>query len=361
MGLCLAYFEEFRRHFEQSPGYVLVKAAKDGPVYRVPSERVARYPYIGINPGFYAWMHVDVDLQRLPEPAPGETPALALRRVAFDPAVYDDLNLPHPVFAVLSGRSYHLFWPLKCPLPPDPTKESVLYFRDVHRRLVRAVGGDRACGIQNIVAKNPFFPGNTAVRYASGPCTLADLRLEASPLDAPIWHAVEYIDGMRNCASFRAALAYYQKQDGVSEDELVRHLEDFQGGATDGPLSNPENEDIAKSIVQNGWRYKTRDERNYGAMGLPSLKGSGLPPEKMLAEIRSHKAEGGRYSAGLRAKKCAAAIAGALDALASAGRKLTGQAVAEAAGVDVRTVRRLLTIHNGCVAWKKTNLNHRLE
>ncbi|HWR03292.1 MAG TPA: hypothetical protein VN419_04665 [Humidesulfovibrio sp.] len=187
------------------------------------------------------------------------------------------------------------------------------------------------------------------------------MRLEASPLDAPIWHAVEYIDGMRNCASFRAALAYYQKQDGVSEDELVRHLEDFQGGATDGPLSNPENEDIAKSIVQNGWRYKTRDERNYGAMGLPSLKGSGLPPEKMLAEIRSHKAEGGRYSAGLRAKKCAAAIAGALDALASAGRKLTGQAVAEAAGVDVRTVRRLLTIHNGCVAWKKTNLNHRLE
>lgn len=353
MGLPLVYFEEFRRHFEQSPGYILVKAAKDDVVYRVPSERVARFPYIGLNPGPYAWVHVDVDLQRLPEPAPGETPALALRRVAFDTAVYDELNLPHPVFAVLSGISYHLFWPLACPLPSEPTKESLRYLHDVRRRLVRALGGDRACGAQNIVAKNPFFPGNIAVRYASGTCTLADLRLEASPLDAPIWKAVEYIDGMRNCASFRAALAYYHKQDGVSEDELVSRLEVFQAGATDEPLSNPENEEIAKSIAKNGWRYKTRDERNYGAMGLPSLKGSGLPPEEMLAEIRSHQAAGGRYSAGLRAKECAAAIAGALDALSAAGRKVTGKAIAEEAGVDVRTVWRLLTIREGRVTWKE--------
>jgi len=130
------------------------------------------------------------------------------------------------------------------------------YFHDVRRRLVRAVGGDRACGIQNIAAKNPFFPGNTAVRYASGPCTLADLRLEPAPEDAPLWRTLEY-------------------------------------------------------------------------------------------------AEGTRYSARLRAEKCAEAIAVALDALALAGRKLTGQAIADAVGVGIRTVRRLLTIQDGCVAWKK--------
>lgn len=353
MGLPLAHFEEFKRHFELYPGWILVKPAKDAPTIRVPSERVASYPYIGLNPGPYAWVHVDVDLQRLPDPGPGETPALALRRVAFDSAVYDDLNLPHPAFAVLSGRSYHLLWPLQCPLPPEPTKESLRYFHDIRRRLVRALGGDRACGVQNIAAKNPFFPGNTAVRYASGPCTLADLRLDASPQDTPFWQPLEYVEGMRNCASFRIALAYYHAQGGVPEDELVSRMEALQAGATDGPLSNPENEDIAKSIAQNGWRYKTRDERNYGAMGLPSLKGSGLPPTEMLAKIRSHQAEGGRYSADLRAKKCAAAIAGALDALAAAGRKLTGKAIAEEADVDVRTVRRLLTIHDGRVTWKK--------
>lgn len=362
MGLPLIHFEEFRRHFELYPGRILVKAAKDASVNRVPSAQVTEYPYIVLNPGPYAWMHIDIDLQRLPEPGPGETSALALRRVAFDPAVYDDLNLPPPAFAVLSGKSYHLFWPLECPLPPRPAPDSLRYFHDVRRRLVRALGGDRACGVQFIAAKNPFFPGHDAVRYASGPCTLADLRLEPAPEDAPLWRTLEYAEGMRNCASFRAALAYFHAQGGVSEEDLVSWLEAFQTGTPDGALSRPENKDIAKSIVKNGWRYKTRDARNYGAMGMPSLKGAGLPPEQMRAEIRTRQSQGGRYSADLRAKKCAAAIAGALDALASAGRKVTGKAIAEEAGVDVRTVRRLLTLHDGCVAWKKkTDLNHSLE
>ena len=353
MGLPLAYFEEFRRHFELYPGRILVKAAKDAPAHRVSSAQVAEYPYIVLNPGLYAWVHVDVDLPRMPAPAPGETPAQAFRRVAFDPAAYDELNLPHPAFAVLTGRGYHLLWPLKCPLPPEPTPESTRYYYDARRRLVRALGGDLACAVQLVAARNPFFPGNIAVRYASGPCTLGDLRQEATPQDAPFWRALEYEEGMRNCASFRAALAHFHGQAGVSKDEVVNWLEAYQAETGEEPLSGAENKRIAKSVIKNGWRYKTRDERNYGVMGLPSLKGTGLPAEEMCVEIRSRQAAGGRYSAGMRAKKCAESIAGALDALAAAGRKATGQAIADEAGVDIRTVRRLLTIHDGSVAWKK--------
>lgn len=100
MGLPLVHFEEFTRHFELYPGGILVKAAKDAPAHRVPSAQIAEYPYIVLNPGPYAWVHVDVDLQHLPDPGPGETPALTLRRAAFGPAVYDDLNLPPRVFAL---------------------------------------------------------------------------------------------------------------------------------------------------------------------------------------------------------------------------------------------------------------------
>jgi hypothetical protein len=43
MGLPPVHFEEFRRHFELYPGRILVKAAKDASVNRVPSAQVTDY------------------------------------------------------------------------------------------------------------------------------------------------------------------------------------------------------------------------------------------------------------------------------------------------------------------------------
>jgi hypothetical protein len=352
MGISTQYFDEFKTHFEIRPGHVFVKPAKDEPAFCVPSAEVAAYPYIILNPGMLCWVHVDIDLPKMPRPVDGETQALALQRTAFDPAPYGALNIPLPAFAVLSGKSFHLLWPLLRPLPPHPSPVSRRYYHDVRRNLMRALGGDIACGVHMIGAKNPFFVRHTAVKYPSGPCTLEALRLEAAPQDVPHWRQLDYDTGQRNCASFRAALAYFHRVGGASEDELAAFLADYQAGANTPPLPVEENWDIAKSIVRNGDIYKSRADRNYGVMGLPTLKGTDLPAEERRAAIRQRQGEGARYSAACRAAECRLAIAGAVEALKQAGQKITGEAVARAADVDVRTVRRHLIIRDGQVTWK---------
>lgn len=352
MGISTQYFDEFKTHFEIRPGHVFVKPAKDEPAFCVPSAEVAAYPYIILNPGMLCWVHVDIDLPKMPRPVDGETQALALQRTAFDPAPYGALNIPLPAFAVLSGKSFHLLWPLLRPLPPHPSPVSRRYYHDVRRNLMRALGGDIACGVHMIGAKNPFFVRHTAVKYPSGPCTLEALRLEAAPQDVPHWRQLDYDTGQRNCASFRAALAYFHRVGGASEDELAAFLADYQAGANTPPLPVEENWDIAKSIVRNGDIYKSRADRNYGVMGLPTLKGTDLPAEERRAAIRQRQGEGGRYSAEQRAAECRRIIADALAALVAEGRKVTGEVIARAAGVDVRTVRRHLIIRDGQATWK---------
>lgn len=352
MGISIQHFWEFRNYFEIRADGILVKEGKQEPVKIVPSERVAEFPYIVLNPGIYCWIHLDVDVQRMPRPVPGETPAQTLQRMAFDPAPYEELNIPLPAFAVLSRRSFHLLWPLLRPLPPHPSPISLRYYHDVRRNLIRALGGDIACGVQHIGAKNPFFTGHQAVRYESRPCVLEELLLDASPQDIPIWSALEYEGGQRNCASFRAALGYFCSLGGASVDELTAFIETYQAGKGVTPLSKPEIHDIAKSILRNGDRYRVRADRNYGVMGLPTLKGTDLPAEERRAAIRQRQGEGGRYSAEQRAAECRRIIADALAALVAEGRKVTGEVIARATGVDVRTVRRHLIIRDGQATWK---------
>lgn len=354
MGLPLKYFDEFKSHFEIRPGGVLVKDGKQEPVHFVPSERVAEFPYLVINPGMYAWLHVDVDLtaQRMPRPAFGENAAQALKRVAFDPAPYEALNLSLPSFTVLSGRGFHLLWALARPLPPHPSLISRRFYHYVRRNLIRALGGDIACGAHMIGAKNPFFDGHLAVNYSAGPCALESLRLDASPQNIPHWHRLEYIRGQRNCASFRAGLAFFHRLGGASVDEILAFLIEYQTCSTEPGLDLGENTDIAKSIVFKGELYKSRADRNYGVMGLPSLKGTELPAQELRAAIHEHQAEGGRYSAEKRAAESRRIIGEALEALEAAGRKITGETIARAADVDVRTVRRHLTIRDGHACWK---------
>lgn len=359
MGLPFQLFDQFRSHFEIRDGGVLVKDGKKEPARFVPSERVAEFPYIVINPGLFAWVHIDVDLnaQRMPHPAPGEDMKQALQWIAFDPAPYEALNIPLPAFSVLSGRSFHLLWPLLRPLPPHPSLKSRRFYHDVRRNLIRALGGDIACGTHMIGAKNPFFAGHTSVAYPVGPSSLEALRLDASPQDMPHWHRLEYESGQRNCASFRAGLAFFHRLGGASVDEVLAFLAEFQAGTNAPPLDLGENTDIAKSVVFNGERYKSRADRNYGVMGLATLKGTDLPAEERRAAIREHQAEGGRYAAEQRAAESRRIIVEAIKALESAGQKVTGEAVARAADVDVRTVRRHLVIRDGRAWWKLQERN----
>ena len=355
MGIPLKWFDAFRSHFEIRPGHVLVKSAKDEPAICVPSSEVAAFPYIILNPGMLCWVHIDIDLQKMPRPADGETPMQALQRTVFDPAPYEALNVPLPAFVALSGQSFHLLWPLLRPLPPHPSPKSRRFYHDVRRNLIRALGGDIACGVHNIAAKNPFFAGHLAVNYPAGPCSLEALRLDAAPQDIPQWRQLDYATGQRNCASFRAGLAFFHRLGAASVDEVVAFLVEFQAGSNAPPLDAEENKDIARSIVFNGERYKSRADRNYGAMRLPTLKGTELPVEARRAAIRQRQAEGGRYSAEQRMAECKRIIADALAVLMAEGRKVTGEAIARRAGVNVRTVRSHLTIRDGIATPKGEN------
>lgn len=357
MGIPLKQFGEFRGYFEIRPGHVFVKRAKDEAAICTPSANVAEFPYIMLNPGMLCWVHIDIDLPKMPRPFDGETQELALQRTAFDIAPYDALNIPPPAFTVLSGKSFHLLWPLMRPFPPHPSLESLRFYLDVRRYLMRALGGDIACGVNMIGAKNPFFTGHMAVNYPTGPCTLEALRIDATPQDMPHWHRLEYETGQRNCASFRAGLAFFHRLGGASVDEVLEFLIEFQAGSNAPALDLGENKDIAKSIVFKGERYKSRADRNYGAMGLPSLKGTGMPPEQLRSAIRERQGEGGRYAAEQRAAESRRIIGEAIKALESAGQKVTGETVARVADINIRTVRRHLVIRDGQTWWKDPGQN----
>ncbi len=352
MGIEKDLFKEYREHLEIRPGGILVKKAKDEPEQFAPSEDIANYPYIVLNRGKIHWVHIDVD--RLPSQFEDiGMRAQAIRWAAFDPERFDALNIPYPTFSVLSGTSVHFLWPLSCPMSPRPSKKSLLYYLDVRRNLTLAVGGDTACPAIGVAAKNPFFGKHLAQRYPTRPCALADLRVEGvtsgrSAILAP----VVYEKGQRNYATFRAALKHFRLRPGVTAEELMAFIEVFQAEWAASPLSTGENRGIVASIIRNADRYRIRADRDYGAMRLPSLKGTGLPPEQMLAAIRERQAVGAKFSAARRSAKKKEAVALAVASLMAGGQKITGEAIARRAGVTVRFVWKCISLRQGLVTWK---------
>jgi len=352
--MCLdaVQFGEFKYLFELRPGHVLAKTAKDEPEGIVCSERICEFPYIVLNRGCIHWLHIDIDFP-LPSPGFGETSGEALQFQAFDVAQFDVLNIPPPVFSVLSGRSVHHFWALAKPLPPCPSKKSLLYYLEVRRRLIVAIGGDLACAAIGVAAKNPFFKRNHAVRYPTAPCALGALRVDGETLPrAAALEFIPYEQGQRNHATFLAALKHYCSRQGVTAEELNAFIESFQATWPAPPLTSGENRGIIMSILQNAGRYRVRADRNYGVMGLPTLKGSGLQPDKMLAAIRHRQAEGARYSVSQHVAKKTAALELAITSLGREGQKLTGEKIAAHAGVSLAYVRKRLRLSEGVVTWK---------
>ncbi len=229
MGLNVKYFEQWKRLFEVRKDTVKVKTAKSDPAEYVPSALLAEYPYIVVNSGRLNWVHIDVDLPSGLPNADGETPQLMLKRIAFDPAPYDELNIPFPAFSVLSRRSFHLAWPLFRSLPHVPSARAWNFYRDTRLKLALALGGDFACPSNSVSMKNPFYDGHFATTYPTAPCRLADLLVDRIlPPRAAFLEEITYETGQRNLATFRAALEYSSAHPGASYERLLDFIESFQ-------------------------------------------------------------------------------------------------------------------------------------
>lgn len=353
MGLDVKYFEKWKRLFEVRKDTVKVKTSKSDPAEYVPSARVAEFPYIVINSGRLNWVHIDVDLPPGLPVAEGETPQLMLKRIAFDPAPYDELNIPYPAFSVLSRRSFHLAWPLLRSLPGEPTLRAWNFYRDTRLKLALALGGDFACPSNSVSMKNPFYDKHFAATYPTAPCRLADLLVEGIlPPRAAFLEEIAYETGQRNLATFRAALEYASNHHGASYERLLDFIESFQANQTDPPLSRTENQGIVASILNNR-HYRVRAHRDYGAMNLPTLRGTGLPPEQMLAAIRERQADGAKFSCARRVSRKKAALQNAISVLEAENTRITGQVLACRAGVSIAYVRKSVRIAGGVVDWKE--------
>jgi hypothetical protein len=353
MGLDVKYFERWRRLFEVRTGTVKVKANKSYPAEYVPTAQVAEYPYIVINSGRLNWVHIDVDLPPGLPVADDETPQLMLKRIAFDPAPYDHLNIPYPAFSVLSRRSYHLAWPLLRSLPREPSARAWNFYRNTRGKLALALGGDLACPSNSVSMKNPFYDRNFAQRYPANPCHLADLLVDGIlPARSAFLEEIAYETGQRNLATFRKALEYSQAHPGASYEQLLDFIESFQANQTDPPLPRAENQGIVASILSNR-HYRVRAQRNYGAMNLPTLRGTGLPPEQMLAAIRERQSKGAQFSCALRVSKKSAALRDAVAAMENEGKRITGGELAARAKVSIAYVRKSVRISDGVVSWRE--------
>jgi hypothetical protein len=259
-----------------------------------------------------------------------------------------DADLPQATFIVQSpsGRA-HAQYLLAFPVKHDEASRSFRYLAAVQRGYTRRLGGDPAFSGRYV--KNPCAPHWRTIVGARTLFTLDDL---AAYLDfedmAP--RQREVVGFSRNVELFNAARrhAYATVRDyadeGAFAEAVLAFVAEHNAFAGSLPLESSSVRSIARSVTR--WTWPKRDHFlsgprsvRRGALGLPAL-----PPvmsvEKRFAAIAERRAEAGRYAARIRAEGSRERIAAAVRALEAAGARPTQPAVAEAAGVGLRTVER---------------------
>lgn len=339
-------FCRYSQYLSTKQGVFAVKPAKDAPVRYVSKKDVSEHPYIILNSNTIWWVHLDIDL----------TVQYDAEEIhpAFDITIFDDANLPLPIFSVLSGNSYHLAWLLSKSLPAKPSPRSFSFFHDVRRRLILHLKADGASPAVNVACKNPFYKKHKAVHFDSQAASLEDLNLDEKLPSHGTLVSVEYSRGQRNHATFRAALRHFKKQEEkVSLDDLLAFIDSFQQGQTAPPLRRAENVSIARSVIRNGRRYKTRANRNYGAMGLNKPDWATMTPAERKQEIINRKKAGANYTHALRQTNTKERIEKAIQSITSEGQRITAKAIAGRSELSAKTVGSYIKTKNGKVLWKR--------
>jgi len=323
------YFEteEYRNVFK-------VKNIKYDPLITIDQSKIEDYPFIAINQKSYNMLHVDVD--------DNGTISAPLLPPAFDLATYDEFGIPLPNFAVVtSGNRFHAFWLLANPLSYTATHRSMALFHDIRLKIIGALNGDPACNTSGAV-RNPFYMKANVRVMSTKLYSLSDLNIHfriSSKIYDPYFR--EYGVGSRNNATFKAGLAHYIRSNrSLSIEALFLWMKGFQSLISDVPhLCDAEVHYIARSIVRNGYRYKARDPRNYGAMKLQPVNYSGLNTEERQAIIRERQSTGAGYTHKKRQEGTATRIICAIEELRREGIKVTQKNITEKSGISLRTVK----------------------
>ena len=215
------------------------------------------------------------------------------------------------------------------------------YFRDVRDGLSLALNGDFAFNARG-AARNPFCTDYKARRWHGDRYSLEELNL-GNPLLRMVRtarHTSEYCQGNRNTATFLFALSLSKKDPTASMEALLAQVEFWQSAhAPEKPLGWSENVAVVKSALRNGYRYKIRADYNYGVMNLPELNWPEMSEQERKEEIKKRQQAGAAFTHMARKMKTEEKILKAVVEMEANGEKITQVAIAEKAGLSVRTVK----------------------
>lgn len=329
--------QEIPDHFKTNHGgrSFFVKQNKTSALTPVHEDEVHQYQFIAINKLYKSIVHIDVDDE-------GDISA-PLMPPAFDLETYDQHNIPLPNYAVVSsGNRFHAFWLLKDPLPPSASQKSIAFFYDVRSKLNLVLQGDTSCNLAGAV-RNPFYAEAKMMMMSRSLYTLNDINIDTKTMRDPTNQASygsEYMIGNRNSTLFKYGLRLHaQNEKNLSFETLVRGIMSFQRLFPDIPeLPQPEVNAIAKSILHNSSRYRTRALRNYGKMKMEQINYDGLTKAERKALISKRQSEGAYFTHCEQKSKTIESMYIAFKHISESEEKPTQHKVAKLARLSIRTV-----------------------
>ncbi|GAU08890.1 replication initiation protein [Desulfoplanes formicivorans] len=206
-------------------------------------------------------------------------------------------DIPAPNFTVCTGKGhFQAFWRLKNPIPMRGAARTHEYYSDVRTKLNIALNGDFAFNKRGS-ARNPFYRNYWVRKWHDDEYELSDLNLNINLFTNVSICGLNkiYEHGNRNIATFYRALYYYKKNTNISFDDLLKKTISWQQMQDEENLSQRENISIIKSVLRNGYKYKIRADRNYGAMNLPKIDWKAMTARKRKNEIRRRQSLGAHY------------------------------------------------------------------
>ena len=266
------------------------KNAKNVRFTHYSSEDLGRYKFIYYNQ--YQIKMIAVDVDDVGEIEPSYEPGL-------DRSTFNDVPVPN-ISVCSSGGHFQAFWMLKKPMPIKCSAKSMDFCNDIRMKLNIALGGDCSFNKRG-GARNPFYEKYKIMKWHDDAYELSDLNLNIDLFQSFSANLVsggdaKYEEGERNKVTFLRALYFYKRNPKISFEELLANVLAWQNIQDDENLSYPENVGIVKSVLRNGYKYKIRADRNYGAMQLPKIDWSSMSAKQRKREIKKRQRMGAKYT-----------------------------------------------------------------
>ncbi|MCG8529188.1 MAG: hypothetical protein MI749_00830 [Desulfovibrionales bacterium] len=360
MVISIDTLDRFRKGFELFEGFVRVKHNKSDKATLQKTDTAPNFKYIIINSDPIHWIHIDVDLKE------------EALHTFQDPFIYDEVYLPRPNFVIHNSNGAHLLWYIGKAFPVAASPKTIFFHNNIRSRLISYFKGDANCPKTNLAAKNPFFIGynhekkdGRSINFTCSSYSLHDFIpfLEATSDLGNTFYTLkneqsEYVQGNRNNATYSMlARRYKQSRFKLTEEELLKIATNFQSDIQGVRNLDPfENQRIVRSVLKLGNKTTNYAFRNYGAMLLPKILGTGEEAQ-IVEQIKKHQHLGALHTAEKKKNKRIDAIKEAINIIRKDKKKLTARAIALHLGIRAKTVRKYLVIKKGKLRWRRHKSN----